>query len=451
MNNHNPVIRFVLVTFFLYLSASLLSYYIKTSWRPFNNIELLSECLKKDSAQVAVKAPEKAEEKPVVIEKMASKNFNLYLSAKTITDFNADSAHPSMPALMQKLHQLKTTKKGKVRIAYFGDSMIEGDLLTQTIRKLLQGEFGGSGVGFVPVASPVAKFRQTISTGVSEGWQDISFKTPGKPNLYISGHAFYGGASDYVSITDKSVKDSTTLIEKSILFGRCDSTTTINANNHITDIKGPAIFNRQVLSNDASHSLRISGLDNKLPVYGLSFESENGVIVDNFSFRGITGIELNKLDSNMLSAIAQNNHYDLIVFQYGVNMLFRPDDMNFNWYNRAFSPVVKKFKACFPDAEILMVSTADRAFRYEGQLESAHGIDSLVKVQASIAYGTKSSFYNQFATMGGRQSIVNWADSTPSLANKDYVHPNFRGAALLGQYFYEAMMKEYHQYTRTLR
>jgi hypothetical protein len=50
----------------------------------------------------------------------------------------------------EKLHQLKTTKKGKIRIAYFGDSMIEGDLLTQTLRKLLQKEFGGYGVGFFP-------------------------------------------------------------------------------------------------------------------------------------------------------------------------------------------------------------------------------------------------------------------------------------------------------------
>lgn len=49
-----------------------------------------------------------------------------------------------------------------------------------------------------------------------------------------------------------------------------------------------------------------------------------------------------------------------------------------------------------------------------------------------MAYETGSSFYNQFASMGGTNSIVDWAKRNPSLANKDYVHPNHRGAEVLG-------------------
>ena len=51
--------------------------------------------------------------------------------------------------------------------------------------------------------------------------------------------------------------------------------------------------------------------------------------------------------------------------------------------------------------------------------------------------------------MGGTNSIVDWARRDPSLANKDYVHPNHRGAAVLAQYLYEAMMTEYNKYIRT--
>jgi len=99
----------------------------------------------------------------------------------------------------------------------------------------------------------------------------------------------------------------------------------------------------------------------------------------------------------------------------------------------------------------LVISTADRAFSYNGEYKSAVGIDSLIKVQAAIAYQTGCSFYNQFATMGGKNSIVQWAAANPSLANKDYVHPNNRGADILGERFYAAIMKEYNKYLTTLK
>src|SRR5690606_30494224 len=161
---------------------------------------------------------------------------------------------------------------------------------------------------------------------------------------------------------------------------------------------------------------------------GISFESGQGVFLDNFSFRGITGIEFARVDSAFLGAIAAENPYDLIIFQYGVNLLFRPNDKNFNWYAKAMMPVVQKIKNCFPASEFILVSTADRAFRYGGEYKSAVGIDSLIKVQAMLAYEAGTGFYNQYETMGGKNSIVNWAKQKPALANQDYVHPNHRGA-----------------------
>ncbi len=39
----------------------------------------------------------------------------------------------------------------KLRIAYYGDSIIEGDMFSQDLRNYLQRRFGGTGVGFVPI------------------------------------------------------------------------------------------------------------------------------------------------------------------------------------------------------------------------------------------------------------------------------------------------------------
>jgi lysophospholipase L1-like esterase len=214
------------------------------------------------------------------------------------------------------------------------------------------------------------------------------------------------------------------------------------------DIYPKELFNRIPIRKDGSRNLRLAVTNNRLPVYGISFETDNGISVDNFSFRGITGIELNKMDTAFLDAIRKQNPYDLMIFQYGVNVLFRPNDKNFSWYGNKFQSMLVKMKKAFPDTEMMLVSAADRAFRYDGNYSSALGIDSLIKMQASIAFETGMAFYNQYETMGGKNSIVRWAAEQPSLANKDYVHPNGRGAAKLGKFLYEAFLKDYNKYQK---
>jgi lysophospholipase L1-like esterase len=248
-------------------------------------------------------------------------------------------------------------------------------------------------------------------------------------------------------MTDQTIRDSSAIIEKSLLCGSAAGPVSVIVNGITVAVNADKPVNRIPLGNDGNHSIKLGVTDPQLPIYGISFESGSGVIVDNFSFRGITGIEFSKIDSSFLSSIAAANPYDLIIFQYGVNLLFRPNDKNFSWYARVMLPVVKKIRNCFPESDFLLVSTADRAFRYGGEYKSAVGIDSLVKVQALLAYETNSSFYNQFAAMGGTNSIVEWAKAKPSLANQDYVHPNHRGAAVLANYLFDALMRDYKKAT----
>jgi lysophospholipase L1-like esterase len=446
MNSNRRVVQFVTGSVCIYLLLSLAGSLVNIKWMPFRRINLVSDVMSGQQIPLTLTL---ADSTTVVVEDKPDKNFDLYLKPKFITSFSADLSKPSLNNFMQDLKDLKTGKKKKVRIAYFGDSMIEGDLLTQTLRQLLQQSFGGSGVGYVPITSQVSKFRQTVTHNYSGGWDDENFKNAKTGKLYLSGHLFRSDG-DWVQMTDQTIADSTAVIEKSLLCGNSQGGINITVNNYNQTINASGTFNRIPLAADKNSSIKLSVSDSRFPIYGISFESQTGIIVDNFSFRGITGIEYAKIDAAFLDAIAANNPYDLIVFQYGVNLLFRPNDRNFNWYAKSMLPIVQKLRKSFPAADFLVVSTADRAFRYGGEYKSAVGIDSLIKIQATIAYETGSSFYNQFASMGGTNSIVDWAKRNPSLANKDYVHPNHRGAEILARYLFEAMMNEYNKYTRTL-
>jgi len=445
MNSNRRVLHFVTGSVCIYLLLSVAAPLLKVEWLPFQRVNLVSDLVYKDSSGTK---NEPADSTIVAIEVKADKNFDLYKRPKFITSFSADPGQAAIHSFCAKLAEMKEGKRKKIRIAYFGDSMIEGDLLTQTLRELLQKAFGGSGVGFVPITSQVAKFRQTVAANYSGGWRDENFKNSNNSKLYLSGHAFFG-SGDWVEMRDQTITDSAAIIEKSLIYGNAGSPVSIIVNGEPRNLNATNIVDRLPLITDGAHSIRVTIGDERLPVYGLSFESPAGIFVDNFSFRGITGVEYSRIDSNFLKAIAEKNGYDLIVFQYGVNLLFRPNDKNYNWYAKMLLPVVHKIRNSFPQADFLLVSTADRAFRYGGEYQSAIGIDSLIKVQAAIAYETNSCFYNQFASMGGTNSIVEWARMDPSLANKDYVHPNHRGAAVLAKYLYEAMMNEYNKYIHT--
>ncbi len=449
MNSNRRVLFFVVYSIGLLLLLSIVAYVTNFKWTPFNKINLITDIVHQQEDSLAVTDSSLVITTPT--DTIAGeREFSLYHQGGAIINFHSDTQQTRLPQVAKKLYALKGGKPVKVRIAYFGDSMIEGDLLTQTLRELLQKYFGGNGVGFVPITSPVAKFRQTVRTSYDNNWNDESFKTGKTSRLYLSGHSF-SSAGSWVQMIDQTSYDSTAVVAKSLLYGYTSQPATINVNGSNVILPGRNPVNRTELIKDPGRAIRVAVNNPSLPVYGISFESASGVFVDNFSFRGISGVEFARIDSSFMAAIAAENPYDLIIFQYGVNLLFRPNDKNFNWYGKAMLPIVQKLKSVFSSSDIVLVSTADRAFRYGGEYQSAVGIDSLIKVQALLAYEAETGFYNQYETMGGKNSIVDWVKQKPSLANQDYIHPNHRGAAKLAGHFYEAILREYEKYSNNVK
>lgn len=74
---------------------------------------------------------------------------------------------------------LDLSRQRPVRVAYFGDSYIEGDILTRDLRAMLQKRYGGHGVGFVEIACVSSGFRQSVVTG-RNGWNNYHANEPGR-------------------------------------------------------------------------------------------------------------------------------------------------------------------------------------------------------------------------------------------------------------------------------
>ena len=101
---------------------------------------------------------------PVVIEAIDS-----VLHGKVIEDYST-----SQQGLIRFFAAVDSIKRGRtVRIAWYGDSFVEGDILIGDLRDTLQTLWGGQGVGFVPITSEVAQFKRTLKHQF-KGWNTFS-------------------------------------------------------------------------------------------------------------------------------------------------------------------------------------------------------------------------------------------------------------------------------------
>jgi hypothetical protein len=435
MNYHKRVLWFVSIVTIALLLSSLAIAYFNIGWKPLNNISILSDVLKKKSSLKS-----KTKETSVALHKGSlHKTFESFEDAHRVTAYYDDSNQVALPKLIQALTELKQGKRRKVRIAFLGDSMIEDDLISLTLRRLLQQHFGGYGVGYLPMNNTAGGGRPTANILSSNNWHEDNFRSNSSNKLlYISGRLFTNEGSAYTAVHDKTC-DANKPLYKYLLYGSTQGNV-VSCNN--VSLKSTATFNVKLLDSAVGNEYRFN-VQNALPVYGVSIEAPTGVVVDNFSFRGNSGWEFGKMDSIFLASIAELHNYDLIIMQYGINIFVKPSDEKFTWYKQPMYKSVAKIKACFKNADVLLMSCADRAFRYGSEYKTAIGMPAILDIQQQLAFENGIAFYNTFSSMGGEGSITKWVNSKPPLAYKDYMHPNDKGSEQIGQSLYEAILHEY--------
>ncbi len=387
---------------------------------------------------------------------------------KEVNTAIVDFAKDTIGGLDHFIKSLVETKKtGKItRVAYFGDSMIEGDILTQDLRSNLQSAFGGKGVGFVPMTSITAGFRQTIHQSFSNDWDTYSLITNTKPenSLGISGYVFIPQFKKD-SITGKLntswvnynacsyLKNLDTFHTLKLYYGESNENNYVKyqlAGKEVTrTLSGKNAVNEIVLNDSVPMKNVVLNFfcETPLKIYGASFESNSGVFVDNYSFRGNSGLPLTKIPANILRSFNTHLKYDLIIIHYGLNVA-NSNVKDYSWYQAGMTRVVNHLKACFPQSSFLLISIGDKSYKTNMEYETDPAIPLLVAAQRRIAEQTGIAFWNLYENMGGFNSMVSWVDSTEPLANKDYAHLNFRGGKKVADMLFKHLMEEYDHYDK---
>lgn len=331
-----------------------------------------------------------------------------------------------------------------VRVAFLGDSFIEGDILVADVRSGLQKEFGGRGVGFVPVTSVAERYRPTVDAS-SEGWTTWSLLTDHEHAYTLSGLMFEATeeeASIHLKTTGRyselsSVSSLKLIYEQNKYTKMCLST---NGSDTIRLTLPPTSVMSQYEVTGTFHEANFTFKDTEgFRALGVALEDTSGIVVDNFSLRGSSGLNLERLDSAYCQALNKIRPYDLIVLQYGLNVA-SDSVMNYNWYSYRMLHVIQHIQSCFPDADLLMLGVSDRSRQVNGEYETMPAVLALLYAQRQVAKRAGIPFWNVFGAMGGENSMVYFVER--EWASKDYTHLSFGGGREVARSFLKALLAE---------
>lgn len=339
-----------------------------------------------------------------------------------------------------------------VRIAYFGDSFIEGDILTADLRALLQQRFGGCGVGFVDIASPFTSLRSSVRHK-AEGWTDHNvLEKSGCERSRLGITCRYAISGEGAMVQYKGVRDYSRLdtFETATLYLAAPSPTTVKVttNDEVSESVPVYGSNRltAVKQEGRIGSVRFE-MGSGITCYGASLEGHTGITLDNFSLRGSSGAPLAEIPEAFLSQLNAERPYDLIVLQFGLNVADKKRT-KYTGYANQMKKVIGHFKKAFPNAGILIVSIGDREDKVNGQLRTMPGVKSLVSHQQVMAAEEGVAFWNLYNAMGGEGSMRRMAEAQPAEAGKDYTHINRRGGKRVAGILYRTLLHGYEQYEK---
>jgi hypothetical protein len=361
-----------------------------------------------------------------------------------------------------------TRNGGVLRIMHYGDSQIEGDRMTSLIRYKLQNQFGGSGIGMQP-AVQLYGYQLSLRHTASDNW--IRYTAFGNVDSTLD-HNRYGAlgsfarfspyipdgqgdnAAEYEAWID--LEQSLRAYSLSRTFTRCrlyygNMTQPVfyelYSDGELYDADFLEVSNglqiRQWNFKECPQKLRFHFASACSPdFYGFSLDDDHGIAMDNVPMRGSSGLVFTKIDQDLLKQMYDTLGVKLLLLQFGGNVVPYIAG-NYTYYEEWFYNQLHELQRLVPDLSIIVIGVADMSVRENGLLMSHPSLENVRDALKSAAFRAGCPYWDMFEAMGGRNSMPSWVFARPPLATSDFVHLNERGARVLAEMFYNALMNEY--------
>ena len=383
---------------------------------------------------------------------------NIESALPTIAIEHSDSAKAALRNFFASL-QTVNTASSPIRVLHYGDSQIEMDRITSRLRSRLQAQFGGGGYGFITLESAEQSYLMNITS--TNLWDTRKIKNKNDKEKKDFGPFF---SSARIGITESGEKKEGFITVTKNRLGRivsrfsfcyrptsplllqieCDDA--ILYADIIAPSTKPIITSVSIPSTAKSVSIKMEANQSPL-IFGLGFDSNRGVAVDNIPIRGSSGLEFTRENFSVLSSSYQMLNARLILLEFGVNVV-PTHSRSYTYYEDALYQQLMYIRKAAPKASVMLIGVSDISKNENGRMVSHDNIETIRDAQKRAAFRAGCAFWDCYKAMGGKNSMPAWVNAQPPLANKDYIHFTVKGANLIGDIFYKALMSDYQEFLK---
>ena len=373
--------------------------------------------------------------------------------------------------------ELASLDSNVVHVVHYGDSQLEEDRISATIREDLQDEFGGAGPGMMPPIMTVPSMT-TSHAGVGALSRYILFgpkedeaehtrygplaqlaKLEGEASITIQRRkerkkqfSHVGGYSTIRLLTNKNARLKVRLNVNQTVVDTVgqeeDGTPKEKRTTKVVDAGEPIIdtYNKlKVYTWKLKDTTSIAKmyLSGNAEVYAISADGSYGVAVDNVAMRGSSGTIFHRIDTELLAESYKAMNVKLIIMEYGGNLVPSITSSNIEWTKKIITRQIQAIQKANPDADILFIGPADMARQKDGQWQTYSGLAMTIKALREVALENGAAYWDMHRVMGGNGAMIKWVNKEPALGFTDHIHFTRRGAAYMGDLFCAALRMHY--------
>jgi hypothetical protein len=352
-----------------------------------------------------------------------------------------------------KLEKLVRTGEGRINIVQIGGSHIQAGTFSGQIRSRLQQMNGemNAGWGFMfpyRISHTNSPFGYYIR--YSGDWQGCrNVETRKSCTLGVSG----------ISATTKSEKAELTILLENenkldyrfnkirVFYQNPDSNYAVSVDSSILKscVKTKEYFDFELNTHVDSLTLtiqRINSSRGNFILFGITTESApNGFLYHSI---GINGAHVSSfLSCNLFEEQLALLKPDLVILGLGINdaygRRFSQSDFESN-----YDLLISRIRRAAPETAIIFTTNND-SYLYRRYVNK-NG-EKVEQSMLKMASENNAGVWDMYEVMGGLNSVVLWEKN--NLVQRDKVHFTHEGYLLLGDLFFNAMMKNFEQYVQT--
>lgn len=338
------------------------------------------------------------------------------------------------------------------RIIHYGDSQIELDRMSYTLRAMLQEKFGGRGKGWIPIVPLAGNYTLTAhcSPTLRQGMQ-YSYVADTRPRDHKTGPfataAYLDGGS--VTITASAVKkpeyhNIAGFNRVKVLTGNNAGSITVAIGDKQETVAANTGLSITTFDIDSASEVRVK-ITGRAHLYGVLIDSKTGVQVDNVPMRGCTGTIFASLDKAQVSAFFKQENVPLIILQFGGNAVPGIGPKNCELVAESLRTQIEYFKQVAPTSRILFIGPSDMATSKGSGMHTYKNLPLFVDTLKKMCLDAGVAFWDMYTVMGGQDSMVSWKKN--GWAGSDYIHFTPRGAERMATLLGNSLMLYYDYYT----